>query len=180
MLEDTVLLWKFKRGSRDALHRIYEKYRRDLLTLAINFLGDVNGAEDVVQDVFISLVQSADKIRLSGNLKGYLVTCAANKSRDIMRKRRQQRTMELPEEEAPVISDSNNPVQLLMKNEQLERLSRLLTELPELQREVMVLRLQGEMKFKAIAKFQDVSIKTAQSRYRCGLEKLRSTMTGEA
>jgi len=178
MLEDTVLLWKFKRGSSDALRRIYQKYRRDLLTLAINFLGDVNGAEDVVQDVFVSLVKSADKIRLSGSLKGYLVTCAANKSRDIMRKRRQQ-PMELPEGEMPVISVLDNPVHLLVKNEQLERLSRALTKLPELQREVIVLRLRGDMKFKAIARFQDVSIKTAQSRYRCGLEKLRWAMNGE-
>ncbi len=60
MLEDRLLLWKFKRGSRDAFRLIYEKYADDLLTLAANLLGDKVGAEDVVQDVFISFVQSVE------------------------------------------------------------------------------------------------------------------------
>ena len=47
------------------------------------------------------------------------------------------------------------------------------------QREAIVLRLHGGMKFKAIAKLQDVSDKTAQSRYRYGLDKLRSILNGE-
>ena len=80
MIEDTVLLWKYKRGSKDALHRIYEKYRSDLLTLAVNLLCDTNSAEDVVQDVFVSFVQSVEKFRLTGSLKGYLATCVANRS----------------------------------------------------------------------------------------------------
>jgi DNA-directed RNA polymerase specialized sigma24 family protein len=54
MMEDRILLWKFKRGSRDALRRIYEKYRNDLLKLAIPLVTDVNTAEDVVQDVFVA------------------------------------------------------------------------------------------------------------------------------
>jgi len=41
MLEDTVLIWKFKCGSGDALRRIYEKYRKDLLRLATVLLNNV-------------------------------------------------------------------------------------------------------------------------------------------
>ena len=52
MLDDRLLIWRLKRGSRDALGRIYEKYENDLLTLAANLLPDA-AAEDVVQDVFI-------------------------------------------------------------------------------------------------------------------------------
>jgi hypothetical protein len=39
MMEDRLLIWKFKRGSPDALRRIYEKYKNDLLKLATNLLG---------------------------------------------------------------------------------------------------------------------------------------------
>ena len=69
MIDDTVLLWKYKHGSKDALRRIYEKYRSDLLTLAVNLLGDTNSAEDVVQDVFVSFVQSIEKFRLTGSMR---------------------------------------------------------------------------------------------------------------
>jgi len=82
MLEDRLLITRLKHGSKEALCRIYEKYESDLLTLAGNLLSDTAAAEDVVQDVFISFVQSAETFRLRSSLKGYLVTCVANRSRD--------------------------------------------------------------------------------------------------
>jgi len=53
MIEDEVLKWRFKRGSKDALRRIYEKYLNHLLTLAMALLNDAGRAEDVVHDVFV-------------------------------------------------------------------------------------------------------------------------------
>jgi hypothetical protein len=82
MMEDRILLWKFKGGSQDALRRIYEKYRTDLLKLAVALVTDVNTAEDVVQEVFVSFAQSAATIGLAGDLKKYLMTCVANRIRN--------------------------------------------------------------------------------------------------
>ena len=178
MIEDTVLLWKYKHGCEDALRRIYEKYRSNLLTLAVNLLGDTSSAEDVVQDVFVSFVQSVDKFRLTGNLKSYLATCVANKSRDCIRKRKRQRLVVVKEEEQ-MTSETNNPVQLVAHSEELKQLSLAMTQLPHPQREAIVLHLHGGLKFRQIAKFQEVTIKTAQSRFRCGLEKLRSILNGK-
>ena len=48
MLEDKVLIWKFKCGSSDALCRIYEKYKKDLLRLAAILSNNVSDAEDIV------------------------------------------------------------------------------------------------------------------------------------
>ena len=178
MLEDRLLLWKFKRGSRGAFRLIYEKYADDLLTLAANFLNDKADAEDVVQDVFISFVQSVEKFRLTGSLKGYLATCVANRSRDYTRrnKRRQTPAANEPEQAA---SGAKNPVQLVICSEELHKLSYAMTELPYEQREAIVLRLHGDLRFRQIAKLQNISIKTAQSRYRYGLDKLRSILNGE-
>jgi RNA polymerase sigma factor (sigma-70 family) len=178
MLEDRLLIWRFKSGSTEAFRRIYEKYVDDLLTLATNLLGDGSLAEDVVQDVFISFVRSVGKFRLTGSLKSYLATCVANRSRDHLRKRNRQQTVALSEAEETV-SDTNAPVQLAVRSEALQRLSRALTDLPHEQREVVVLRLQAGLKFKTIAKLQNTSTKTALSRYRYGLNKLRSILNGE-
>jgi DNA-directed RNA polymerase specialized sigma24 family protein len=78
MIEDPLLIWKFKHGSREALLRIYEKSKNDLLKLAVALVGEVNEAEDVVQDVFVSFIGSASGFRLTGSLKGYLATVEAN------------------------------------------------------------------------------------------------------
>ncbi len=178
MLEDRILVWKFKSGSRDAFQRIYEKYESNLLTVAANLLGQSNAAEDVVQDVFISFVQSADRFRLKGSLKGYLATCVANRARDYIRKKQRQKTVTV-DQASQIASNSDEPVQLVVNNEQLQHLGQALTQLPYEQREVIVLHLHGSLKFRQIAELQNVSIKTAQSRYRYGLDKLRSILNCE-
>ena len=82
MLEDKLLLWEFKRGSSEALERIYDKYETYLITVATALLNNTHAAEDVLHDFFISFVKSADQIKLRGNLKAYLATCVANLARN--------------------------------------------------------------------------------------------------
>lgn len=148
-----------------------------MLTLAVSLVNDISTAEDVVHDVFVSFAQSADKLRLNGNLKGYLTTCVANLARDRIRARHRQ-AIGLGKEE-PVSLDSSEPLQSLIEDEQLQRLSFAAAQLPYEQREVIALHLQGGMTFKAIAESQSASINTIQSRYRYGLEKLRSLLDSE-
>ena len=148
-----------------------------MLTLAVSLLNDVGAAEDVVHDVFVSFAQSADKIRLDGNLKGYLTTCVANLARDRIRAKHRH-DIGLGKEE-PVSLDSSGPLQSLIDDEQLQRLSFAMARLPYEQREVIALHLQGGVTFKAIAESQSASINTIQSRYRYGLEKLRSLLDSE-
>jgi RNA polymerase sigma-70 factor (ECF subfamily) len=178
MLEDRLLLWRFRCGSRDAFRLIYEKYAADLLTLAANLSGDSSAAEDVLQDVFVSFVKSVGQFHLRGSLKGYLATCVANRSRDYIRKKKRQRTVAVNEAEQ-MLSGAKSPVQLVIRTEELQKLKHAMTELPYQQREVVVLRLHGDLRFRQIAKLQDVSVKTALSRYRYGLDKLRSILNGE-
>jgi RNA polymerase sigma-70 factor (ECF subfamily) len=178
MLEDKLLLWKFKRGNKDAFRLIYEKYFGDLLTLAANLLSDKAQAEDVVQDVFISFVQSVEKFQLRGSLKGYLATCVANRARDYLRRGKRRKAVALDDTEQTA-SDIKSPVQLVINNEELQEVNQAITELAYEQREAIMLRLHGQMRFREIAQLQNVSVKTALSRYRYGLDKLRSTLNGE-
>jgi RNA polymerase sigma-70 factor (ECF subfamily) len=178
IVEDRLLIWRCKLGSSAAFRRIYEKYENDLRTLAANLLDDKIDAEDVVQDVFVSLLQAVEKLELRSNLKGYLLTCVANKSRDYVRKRQGQQNI-AANGAKQMISDANGPVQLVVQTEEVRKLSNAMKQLPYDLREAVVLRLHGEMKFKTIAGLQRVSIKTAHSRYRRGLERLKSILNGE-
>ncbi|MHC5076257.1 MAG: RNA polymerase sigma factor [Planctomycetota bacterium] len=177
MLEDKMLVWKFKAGSTEAFKRIYNKYESFLLTLAVNLLHDAAAAEDVVQDVFIKFVQSQEKFHLRTSLKAYLAVCTANRAKDILRKRNRLETVEENKTEAQI--KDNNPIQLVINNEQMRLVRSALQQVPYEQREALILHLQGDMKFKAIAEVQNVSIKTTQSRYRYGLDKLRSILNSE-
>jgi len=178
MIEDRLLIWKFRLGSSDALARIYGKYKANLLRLAVALLNDTAAAEDIVHDVFVDFAQSAERIKPAGNLKGYLATCVANRARN--KNRAQKRQQASPLDAAESIATLDKPQQWIIYNEQLKRLNDALAQLPYEQREVVALHTQGEMKFKAIAKLQDASINTVQSRYRYGLDKLRAILNSEA
>ncbi|MHC4292138.1 MAG: RNA polymerase sigma factor [Planctomycetota bacterium] len=178
MLEDKLLVWKLRRGSRDALRAIYEKYRDDLLRIAAGLLWEKSQAEDVVQDVFIVFVNASGSFTLTGTLKGYLATCVANKARNINRTMTRQKTGRLDEIEPPV-SAIKRPDEWIIFDEQFQQLCSAMAQLPYEQREAVVLHLQGGMKFRQIAGLQAVSTKTIQSRYRYGLDKLRSLLNSE-
>ncbi len=179
MLEDRLLVWKFKRGGKDAFCRIYEKYRDDLLRLSISLLSESDAAEDVVHDVFASFIRNAGQFRLTGSLKSYLATCVANRARNANRAYR-RRHGSGPDEEPLAASNSSRPDRWIICSDELRRLNDALAKLPYDQRETVILRAQLGMKFGQIAKSQNVPIKTAQSRYRLALDKLRSQLNSEA
>jgi len=177
MVQDKLLIWKCKHGSRTAFRRIYEKYESDLRTLAANLLDDKIAAEDVVHDVFVSFLQIVDTFEVRSSLAGYLKTCVANKSRDYMRKR--QKGADTVSSSEPVMSNDNWPVQLVIKNEQMQKLCSAMSQLPYEHREAVVLHLHGQMRFKTIAKLQNASTKTAYIRYRSGLDRLKRILNSE-
>ena len=177
MLEDTLLAWRFKKGSRAALRRIYEKYYDYLLTVATALLHDVNAAEDVVHDSFVKLSESAHLVNPRRSLKWYLVVCVSNRARDELRGRRHE-AVDL-DESLPQPSGTRGPASAAICNEHMQLLSNALKQLPYEQREVVVLHTRGRMTFKAIAELRQVSIKTVQSRYRYGLDKLKTLLNGQ-
>ena len=174
MLEDKLLLWKFKRGSSEALERIYDKYETYLVTVATALLNNTHAAEDVLHDFFVSFVKSADSIKLNGNLKAYLAVCVANLARNRI-KRRQLEPRALDDNEQ-IASVALEPELLAMQKEETIMLNQAISQLPYEQREVIILHLQGNMKFTQIAKSRSTSVNTIRSRYRYGLEKLRSLL----
>jgi len=71
------------------------------------------------------------------------------------------------------------PEHSAVSRERAAKLDAAMAGLPEEQREVIVLHLQGKLPFREIARLQEISINTALSRYRYGLDKLRAALDGE-
>ncbi len=176
-MEDKLLILRFKRGSTDALCRIYEKYEGVMLTVAAGLLNDVNAAQDAVHDVFVAFAQAPERLRLAGSLRSYLTTCVANLARD--RLRAGKRKAASSQEVEPQTNEQVMPLSRAIHDEELRRLVDALATLPYEQREVLVLHLKGDLTFREIANVQGASINTVQSRYRYGIDKLRSMLNGE-
>ena len=176
MLDDPILLWRSKRGDRKAFDLLYERHLDTLLTVAMSLLGNASDAEDAVQEVFASFVGSLDTITLRSSLRNFLAVCVANKSRDMLRRR--NRPFADPRgATAPV--EAPETLELVTQSEQVNRLVEALARLPYEQREVITLHIHAGLTFRAMARALKVSLGTVQSRYRYGLNNLKTALNGE-
>jgi RNA polymerase sigma-70 factor (ECF subfamily) len=184
-MEDIVLLvgLRDKHTFSKAFTRIYMKYRNDLLRLAYTLLKDRDSVEDVVHDVFVQFAKSIgeNKIRVSVNLKGYLIRCIVNRAHDY-NKAKASEMIRLDTDRMPELSSRNSvdPCYLMTNDDEVKKICKTLMKIDYAQREVVVLHLLYGLKFRQIAKCQDVSVGTVQSRYRYAVSKIRSLLGREA
>jgi RNA polymerase sigma-70 factor (ECF subfamily) len=178
MIEDKLLILRFKQGRHEALRQIYDKYKVELLRLAVVLIGDANTAEDMIHDVFVKFARSANRIKLTGNLKNYLITSVINRVRNHLRDSKKHRETNLDGAEL-LASARRGPRQWAVLGEQLALLSQALQELPYEQREVICFRMEMDMTFRQIAARQSASVNTVKGRYRYGITRLRSLLNGE-
>ena len=177
MFEDRHLLSGLRNGDKDALRRIYEKYVDDLLRVAMSLLSDIQSAEDCLHDVFVDFAGNVNGSMIHSNLKSYLISCVANKARDQLRSKARQSKCQAERLCSAAISAS--PAKQLITTEESVRVFEALAQLPYEQREVFVLRVQGQMRFRDIAGLVGLSINSVQSRYRYAVEKLRAILNKE-
>jgi RNA polymerase sigma-70 factor (ECF subfamily) len=178
VIEDRLLIRRFNAGDMDALRHIYEKYKPDLLSVAKALLNDAAAVEDVLHDVFVRFASQAGRFRLNGSLKGYLAICVANRARNINRMNRQN-GRETPFRTGVASSCRPEPSQAADFTEQRRIVTCALAQLPQEQRQVVVLHVLSSLRFREIAQQTGESVNTIQSRYRYGLAKLQSLLNGE-
>ncbi len=171
MPDEKKLIKQFNQGSKDALCKIYQRYKNDLYALAMSLLNDAHAAEDAVHDVFVRFAQKSGSYVLQGTLKNYLLTSVANRARDFYRLKSQNNVALV--NGVPMPCTDYGPAQYAIETEEYIVLQQTLAKLPYQQREVILLHLHHDMTFQEIASAQGISINTVQSRYRYGLEKLQ-------
>jgi RNA polymerase sigma-70 factor (ECF subfamily) len=162
-------------GDVRAFAGLYDRFGQRLYRTALSMLGCREDAEDTVQEVFVAVWQARRRVTESQDLTAYLFTALRRAAgRCAARRARAPRLSDIAVHEAvaPLAQhyDGANPYS--------EQLQRALLALPTEQREVVALKIDGELTFAEIARVLDVSINTAASRYRYALEKLRCSLGG--
>ncbi|MFC1760597.1 RNA polymerase sigma factor [Planctomycetota bacterium] len=174
-LQTRALVGRFNKGDVYALQEIYDLHKKDMMTLAASLMFDKSVAEDVLHEVFVKLIGLQGRLRIKNMLRGYLLQAVANEARTMNRARARKESADKGKFSCRR-ADVDSPDGCAERTEQHQRLTAALGELPYEQREVVLLRHYGQVKFKAIAKAQGVSMSTVQARYRYGLSKLRSLL----
>lgn len=170
------LIRRLRQGDTEALREIYLAHKDGLLTLAYSLVHDMNTAEDILHDVFVSFAAAAADLKLRTSLHRYLSTSVLNRARDHFRRKKIRAAgTEANDRAEPA---STVPEEAVVLAEQTQQLTAALAELPVEQREAVTLRLNAGLKFKEIARMQETSVPTVQARYRYGIEKLRALVPG--
>jgi RNA polymerase sigma-70 factor (ECF subfamily) len=177
MVDDKRLIWRVRRGDKQALRQIYEKYKDELFTIAYLLLNDKSAAEEILHNVFVAFAGGAGQFRLYGSLKYYLITRVVNSVRQSSQEKMYQ-VVEV-DRSGRNASEPAGGEQEVLADESSELLIEALSKLPFSQREVIILHLLGSMKFREIAGLQDITLSTAESRYRYGLDKVHSVLHSE-
>lgn len=160
----------FLEGRSDGGRRLYDLMGNELYGLALWTTASKEDACDVVQTVFLKIIERRVRLVRVRNPRAYLLQMTRSASIDLLRTRRS--TIEFEEVETPVlIADPGRQVDV-------RRLSKLVTKLPPEQRATVYLRHYSEMSFREIGRVTGVSIFTAASRYRLATRRLR-TWLGE-
>ena len=154
-----------------AVELLWQRYADDLLAYLVAVLCSRHDAEDVLQTVFVRMVGKRRKLARARCLDAYVYRIARNEA--VSYRRRRHRDRRRPAVREPWLAPSpSGPA----RSEIVDLLETALSRLPESQRQAVVMKVYREKTFQEIAQSLGISLNTAASRYRYGMEKLRNLL----
>jgi len=174
-LTDGELLVRYGAGEEAAFREIVNRYKNGLYAFLRLFLNRHELVEDVFQETLLQLFTSRESFDTNRPLRPWLFTIAANKAKDALRK--WQRTSAVPigtmidSEDLSfddilnsVASDSTMPYEVIQKSETAVHVRRIISNMPENLREILVLAYFNRFSYKQMAEILSIPIGTVKSR----------------
>ena len=178
---DEQLFDYYRRGEDSALRQLIERHQEELLRFLYRLMGDRAGAQDAFQEAFLQVHLSADSFDSSRKFRPWLFTIAANKARDMLRKRGRRPMLDLS---APVASRSGGggedgggttyidllevdipaPDAAMDAQERDTQVQRVLAEMPLPLREILLLAYFQRLSYAQIADDLGIPLGTVKSR----------------
>jgi RNA polymerase sigma-70 factor (sigma-E family) len=162
-----------ERAAALTLEDLYRQHRMRFVRLAILLVDDPATAEDVVQEAFAGLHRHWAGLRDAAAALAYLRTAVVNGSRSVLRRRKTAR-----EYTPPHNVNARSAESLAMLTAEHQAVVRALAQLPDRQREVLVLRYYGGLSEAEIAEATGISRGTVKSTASRGLDALQRVIAG--
>jgi RNA polymerase sigma-70 factor, ECF subfamily len=172
MPESKSLFMRIQVGDQDAFKVVFDLYYKHLVLYANRFLGDMDLAENVVQNIFVALWEKRASLKID-SIKAYLIVSVKNHCRNEIKHQKVVRGYEsnysgADSEEAPVFPD-----EVVMA-----RINKAIEELPEQRRRIFTMNRVDGMRYKEIAQALNLSPKTVEVQIGKALKYLRESLAG--
>nr|WP_299067751.1 sigma-70 family RNA polymerase sigma factor [uncultured Allomuricauda sp.] len=177
-IEDSILVKNYIAGEENALEILINRHNQRISSFIYSKVMDRDVAEDIFQDTFIKVIKTLKKGRYSeeGKFLPWVMRIAHNLIIDHFRKNKRMPKFEGSDDFnifSVIKDDKLNAEKQIIKNQIDSDLTLLIDELPEDQKEVLLMRIYKDMSFKEISENTGVSINTALGRMRYALINLR-------
>ncbi len=179
--DDSVLITLYRNGNEAAFNLLVDRYQSKVFTTIFLIVKDQEVAEDLLQDVFVKVLHTlnSDKYNEEGKFQPWVMRIAHNLAIDYFRKAKRYPTILLEDGSNLLNSLSfaeDSSEEQRIKEETLAWVRNLIDELPEAQKEVVIMRHYLDLSFQEIAEQTGVSINTALGRMRYALNHIRKKM----
>jgi RNA polymerase sigma-70 factor, ECF subfamily len=172
---DEQLLDSYRHGDRAAFAVLVGRYQRELYHFLVRFLGNRAAAEDVFQESFLQVHQSAEQFDPQRRFRPWLFTIAANKARDLIRSQARRPANPLQATISPGDDQSGEFIDLMQsaselpsdpmeKRELQELVHNTVATMPEHLREILLLSYFHQFPYKQISEILDIPLGTVKSR----------------
>ncbi|MFH0842796.1 MAG: sigma-70 family RNA polymerase sigma factor [Bacteroidota bacterium] len=182
MTSDYELIQRFIKGEQSCFEQIIQRHKNKVYSYISLYIRDQALADDLFQDTFMKVIQSvkAGKYYDNGKFLSWVMRIAHNLIIDHFRKVKQMKTVSNDDYESDIFNSkkfADATVEDDMIRRQIQKdVRKMISLLPEDQREVVILRHYAGLSFKEIAGITDVSINTALGRMRYALINMRKLM----
>jgi RNA polymerase sigma-70 factor, ECF subfamily len=173
---DAELCLALRQGQTDALGVLYDRHASLVYGLALRLLGSAQEAEDLTQDIFLTLAKNTSFDPRRGSLRTYLAILTRSRAVDRMRSHQSAHThLQRWQRSSETLAATNSPFDMVAQQEQSQEIQSALTQLPQEQQQVLRLAYYEGLSQSQIAEQLKLPLGTVKARARRGLLKLRQT-----
>jgi RNA polymerase sigma factor (sigma-70 family) len=179
---DEMLMQQFAHGNTESFATLYDRHERGVWRFVLRSVRAPEMADDVTQELWFAVAQSAARYEPTAKFKTWLFTMARNRVIDLSRTQKNHASIDEEDEEgnamfSELAAESRlGPLRQLQSGEEVRALLRAVEALPTDQREAFLLQADGDMSVEEIAAATGVSFETAKSRLRYARTKLKELL----
>ena len=159
----------------EQLINTFNALRDELLSTLVYVLGNRHDAQDAAQDAFLKCWGARHQLGAVQNLRAWIFRVCFNTAKDLQRSAWHRRSRPLGDGFTMVAKEAA-PSQTVEEQESVERLRRAILDLRQEEKEVFLLRQNGELTYEQIAEMRRCPVGTVKSQMRSALDKLRKLM----
>jgi RNA polymerase sigma-70 factor (ECF subfamily) len=160
----------------EMLVRTFNALRDELISTLMFLLGNREDAQDAAQDAFVKCWGTRERLHQVHNLRSWIFRVGYNTAKDMQRSAWSRRVKPFRGEEVMLMGNEAAPAQVLEQQESIERLRKAILDLREEEKEVFLLRQNGELTYDQIAEVRRCPVGTVKTQMRSALEKLRKLL----